>query len=317
MITGMERFHQYTPEDAIYANLQESAHRMGMICEQEISHLSELASELVREIDGATLSSSSVFDFLPKHFFKVQDTSPVHASLVKKALASRSVWQDIVLCKEIQKKIKEKGDFSLNHIFSEPDEISFDVQDTVAYQKNSYADAAFLRFSALLKNPRTQYTNGFPSACEDVFNGRCRFCILPLENSSEGILNSFLRLIDRFELHICAVCDITSTDLSRSTKFALLRRTLTPFRLEKGVKQYFEISCPIETSPSPAEILTAAQLCSLTLCRIDTLNRQSEGTDIADVRFLFDISGGEFSVFLLYLTMRARNVVWRGLYPHL
>ena len=238
----MERFHQYTPEDAIFANLQESALRAGIICEQEIAHLSELASELVRGTDEAPLSDTSVFEFLPRHFFKMQDTSPSNASLIKKALTSRSVWLDIVLCREIQKKIKEKRAFSPDDFFLETDELSFDVQDTVAYQKSSYADAAFLRFSTLLKNPRTHYTSGFPSACEDVFNGRCEFCILPLENSSEGILNSFLRLIDRFELHICATCDITSTDHSRSTKFALLRRTLTPFQLNMGEKQYFELS---------------------------------------------------------------------------
>lgn len=313
----MERFHHYTPEDAIYANLQESAQRAGMICEQEISHLSELASELVRGIDTSSLSTTSIFEFLPKYFFKKTDVLSQHANMIEKAQSCRSVWLDVVLSEQICKRLTGRENFSLDDFFTESDEGAFDAKDRIAYQSNSYADAAYLRFSSLLNNPRMHYTNNFPAACEAVFDGRCEFCILPLENSSEGILNSFLRLIDRFSLCICATCDITSADHSRSTKFALLRRTLTPFRPEKGGKQYFEFSCPIDQSPSPSDILTAAELCALSLCRIDTHIRQTDEKEMTEVRFLFDISDGMFSVFLLYLTMRARGIVWRGLYPHL
>ena len=93
----------------------------------------------------------------------------------------------------------------------------------ISYMKNIYADEAFEMFCRLIGNPAALFASDFQTVCEDVYNGRAEFCILPVETSEEGTLTAFRKLIDKYELVVCCVCSVQGD--GQITKYALLGRS--------------------------------------------------------------------------------------------
>jgi hypothetical protein len=50
----------------------------------------------------------------------------------------------------------------------------------ISYVKNRYNDLAFEHFSHSVANAKPDYALSFTECCENVFDGRCEFCILPI-----------------------------------------------------------------------------------------------------------------------------------------
>ncbi len=313
----MRDFNVFSPEDVIYANLRETALRTDMICEQEIAHLRELAAEITKGIDDNPALANSISDLLTRDFEHVSDALPENAEILRRTHPFHTTWQRILLCMEIRKRLSANRPLPLESLFPDPDEVSSNALERIAYQRSSYADTAYLQFAKLLNLPRAVYTHSFPAACEEVYNGLCEYCLLPLENSSEGPLNSFTRLIDRYRLKIAATCDVTATDGSRTTKFVLLRRNIMPLLKKDPQDLYFELSIPTESPFSVISVLNAAELCGLTLHRIDSRPTQSEHSHLFFTHATFSVSGGDLTAFLLYILIHASAEECIGIYPHL
>lgn len=109
----------------------------------------------------------------------------------------------------------------------QPSPLLFVGGERISGGKVSFTESEVLKkaFASLSKG-HTQfsaaYVSSFTEACEDTLAGLSDFCILPIENSREGILTSVYSLIEKYELFICSVCVIESGEVS--TKFALLCR---------------------------------------------------------------------------------------------
>lgn len=225
-------------------------------------------------------------------------------------------------------------------------EVAPTVRGRIAYMTGSLADKAFLQFAAMLPDARATDVRSFVDACEEVFNGLCQFCILPLESAEEGRLSAFSRLIIRYGLQIVSVCDVIQqgTVGRRCTRFALLcagegdvRFHVSP-RLPEA--RYLELVHTARTSPSVADVLTVADFCGMSLLRADTLSeadatalsmgRESPGdgfvTDTDElplpVILLLDRQAGvagrpgaaSLSVFLRWLSLEAGDDLATGCY---
>lgn len=300
----MADFRNYSPEDVICANLRETAARLGMIGEQERAHLRELAVELAKDSDGPREFAASLPDLLPPTLFGKDGGEDPMLETVRR----------VVFCKEAAERLSTGGILRPEWFLPEPDgEPS--QSDRIAYQRSSYADTAYLRLSPLLSDPRATYAHSFPAACEDVFNGLCEYCILPLENSSEGQLSSFARLIDRYGLRIAATADVTATDGSRTTCFALLRRGVQPLLSADERACCLEISIRLDLPDALVGVLHAARLCGLSLLRVNT-RVDPDGTDLL-AHPIFSASNDRLALFLLYLATGPCRYEVIGLYPHL
>ena len=93
----------------------------------------------------------------------------------------------------------------------------------VSYQKNNYSDRAFSRFFGELDDAEAVFLPTTASVCEDVYYGRCTHCILPIYSSQDGILTTFTKMIEKYDLTIHAVCNVTISDNDSFMRFALLR----------------------------------------------------------------------------------------------
>lgn len=63
-------------------------------------------------------------------------------------------------------------------------------------------------FSKALGELRAIYVASFRESCEAVYHERAEYCILPLEDASDGLLLPFRRMLLKYDLAVCgaAVC---------------------------------------------------------------------------------------------------------------
>ena len=312
----MEDFRSYSPEDAINANLQEISLRFDRICEQELAHLRELAAEITASVTAIPDFIPSLPDRMPARPLPAADSLPQSEDTLHRLRQIRFARQKILLCREIRDQLASKGVLTPEFFFPDPDEISIKAFNRVVYQKSSYADDAYLQFAHLLAVPRASYAHSFLSACEDVYNGLCEYCILPVENTAEGPLNSFLRLIRRYELKIAATCSINGADRAGVTRFALLRRNMTPLLTPFTEAKIFEFDLPNDAPYTASHLLLAAQLCDLDLLQLNTVPRTDEDEQ-SSTRFSFSAKERDLQAYLLYLAMEVPHYQPLGIYSHM
>ena len=312
----MEDFLAYSPENIIAANLNELDERMGYLCEQELAHLRELALQIVEDGSEALDFIASLPDHRPPSPLPRDSRVAENSTLSAQLQRMRGVWKSVLLCSEIDRLLGTQ--YHVEDFFEDAEAPSDASRGRIVYQRNSYADNAYLRFSELIPEARAVYAHSFGAMCEEVVRGNCEYCILPLENSTEGHLNSFARLIDQYELKIAATCDIPTTDGSRITRFALLRRDLSPaLPILKSARCCFEFSLPTNELPEPGEVLYAAACCGLVCNRVDTRVHRAEGIAQSVTQFSFYADYGNLRAFLLFLSMEAPQYTAIGYYVQL
>ena len=308
----MEEFQTYSPEEIILSNLEELFHRGLHIGEQEQAHLRELAREIAAEVaDNQTLLTSLPDHRLPDSTEQSDQASA--SNTFRGALARQlSTRQKVLLCIELSQQIPSPNTF-LQDLFPQGEEVREFSQDRISYQKNSYTELAFQRFSQVLSGrARASYAQSFPAVCEDVFNGVCEYCILPIENSGEGRLISFAHLIAQYDLKITATCDVKVGE-DKITRFALLRRHATPLRDTEKFPHLFEFSCALSQEQDAEDLLAAARLCGLTMQYV-ALRPTEQRKDFHGV---FQADDGNLVAYLLYLAMELPTANLIGHYPNI
>lgn len=310
----MNDFYSYLPEDAIEENLREGLLRMDRLREQEISHLRELAAQITQDSEIHNDWIHSLPDHAPSSLEQSPSDVPVNREMLLQFHERNAEWQSVFLCKEIRRILQSRHELSLQLFFPELNELPQKPLCRIAYQRNSYADAAYFKFSEHVRDPRAIYAHSFISACEDVYNGVCDCCILPVESSAEGQLGSFLRLIAQYELKIVATCDVDGTDAERFTRFALLSRYPAPLT-KSGKESFLEILIALEDGKTATFLQSAAQLCGLRLHRVCSLPQKSDRGFF--LHFAFQTNGADLYAFLLYLAMRVPQHLPVGIYYHI
>ncbi len=180
--------------------------------------------------------------------------------------------------------------------------ISPDDSALIAYVKNNYNDAAFLKFSSLFSFAKVSYCTGFEEVCEDVYNSVCDFGLLPIESANDGKLFSFYTLIEKYDLKIVAVCDIDDTHSSNKTRYALISRKSILFH-NRNENAYFEFSLINSGAGVLSDILSAAVSCDAHLYRIDTISLPYD--DLAFKFYhIFDARGSDILPLILYLDLK-------------
>lgn len=312
----MEQFHAYSPEDIILSNLRETSERHACLFEQELAHLAELAEELIEgQIDETELLSAIPDFHLPTCLPNEQSHLPTNQKALNRLEEIHSIEQRVLLCDEMRKLLQKDPSRASMDFFLDPEKAESQSQQRIIYQKSSFSDTAFLQFASLYNAPRAMYAHSFQVACENVFNGICEFCILPIENNSEGKLIGFIKLIDQYSLKIAATCDVIGNDGTRATRFALLCKEIQQPLQKKNL--FLEIAFPNNPKHTVTELLLAAQLCGLSLSRIDSVPSIDANEKNTLYHTVFSIDNATLPTFLLYLTMEIPQYSIVGIYHHI
>ena len=183
--------------------------------------------------------------------------------------------------------------------------------DRVAYLENLYADEAYRRFSGMLHDPTVLYADSFSGVCETVSAARARMCILPMENSTDGILTGFRALLAKYDLKIVAVCEVPTGDESM-TRFALLQKSIG-FPGADREPVFFRFTLFSDSPEVLGDVMLAADALGLPLCKIDTVS--AAYTDFA---FAYDVTltcrPETLAGFYCYLSMEIPHFVPVGLF---
>ena len=181
--------------------------------------------------------------------------------------------------------------------------------------QNIYSDQVFSKlppnFSARALN-----FESFEEMCESIFSGECDFGIMPTESSDNGKLLRFYSLMDRYDLKINAVFDAENSDSSATTRYSIVSRYIEYKEDRFGKPDQFEFSVNLGDPQLLGEILYAADLCGMSLRRIDSLP-----VPYKDNEFLFcpvfDVNDADIDAFLLYMYIDFPQYTPIGIFPKL
>ncbi|MBQ9806838.1 MAG: hypothetical protein IJW49_10100 [Clostridia bacterium] len=303
----MEEFRSYLPDAVIHANLSETAQRMMKLSEQEHAHIAELAAEMLAE----GRQPSDLLASLPDRRLPEPEPS---AGILGENLATvlqmqklHALWQRLLLASELRSGLEFGKHDIPEFFFSETETPDDSAKGRVIYQRSNYADLAFRHFFGGQDSVHALYTHSFSVVCEEVMRGNCEYCILPLETSSD-------RMIDRYSLKIVASCDIPIEDGKKMIRFALLRRSLVPLFQPIDGNTLFECVIPLTDSLSVADLLLAAECCGLKLCRIDSGFYLIDESSVHAIHTVFSIGQGDLCSYLVYLAMQTPDFEMIGLY---
>lgn len=208
----------------VLSNLSRLRTREERLGEQILAQLWELAGAVMQDAAGDPDTLTSILlalqsDREEPRAIPGQDVLPEYRTLLDRLRARDGLYARLVLYRYLDVR-NPAGCCTVLPLRDVPPT----VRGRVAYMTGSLADKAFLRFSEWLPGCRAADARSFVDACEEVYNGLCQFCILPLESAEEGRLAAFSRLIVRYGLQTIAVCDVTQRGVNgfRRTRFALL-----------------------------------------------------------------------------------------------
>ena len=144
-------------------------------------------------------------------------------------------------------------------LFAAESDTAGDTEDALrtAYMQNRYTDQAWRSFAQQIPGMTAEYFTSYAAVCEEVYNGRCHYCILPLYTSTDGHLVSFRKLIGKYDLKVCLETEVEMADES-VMRFVLLRRKV----VEEGqthVPPYVTLSVVLAEDRYIGALLTACE----------------------------------------------------------
>ena len=182
----------------------------------------------------------------------------------------------------------------------------------IAYMRSPLADEAYRVFSKTVREASVVYPQSFAAACEDVYNGRVGYCILPYESSDEGSLSGFVKLIAKYELSPVRVCSLATEH--GSTRFVLLGRSQYLSALGGG-KRLLKITVDRPEADTVLRICSAAEELCVPL-------RKTESTPVSlgegyAAAMTFEFTGKDASPFLLYLALEVPECSEKAIFEEL
>lgn len=306
-----------TPFDAIHDNLTELYGKQARLLECRIAHLEEWAEAVLRAAGGERDALLRLLGMphtdrngtLSAHV-PAENREMLHHYLMHLAPLERLSLLRIIIGRIDSELLAESAEGMVT------DDISEHAADKIAYVQNTFADTAYLCFSAQLAHPRAAYFDSFSDVCEEVYNGICEYCILPILHDRDGKLFRFYELLEKYDLRIVCACDVprTEKDGTTVTRYALIRKTLPLFRAaDRHAQHYLELRLPTDSSTSLCALLQAAQACRIVPERVDT-RPDSERTDGLCHHLTLRLSDSDIRTFLAFLTLDVPRCTVAGLY---
>lgn len=273
-------------------NIEEFSRRRRISEAQRVGMVNELLGVLVAE--SSAESAGEVYE----EFMKVLPTS---------------TYEDRArLCMKLYASPRYGTQMRKSCFFGE--NIAAGSHGKVSLVRNSYNERAFSHFSAIIRRPKDVIAPSFAAACEEVYDNRSEFCILPVENAQSGRLFGFYSMLDRYELRICAVCEPDSEDNGDGgVKYALVGRSV-PDRISKNASWSFEFSVISDSGRDFFEISRVSEIFGARLVKIDSLPVEYDG-GLQKYYFTFGLPEASIPAFDLFLNEEYSRYTAVGMYP--
>ena len=271
---------------------------------KEISELEEEKQLLLREyFDISTFSSlpfATAASRLRSAYWarRKEDKSSLRSETVKEKIFVASLLAENYTIDDI--------------INSEEDIRSIGTKAKIAYwASNRYSRLAYNRFSSLSEAAEHIAAESFSDVCELVSDGDSDFGILPIENSTDGRLVGFYRMLDKYDLKICAVCNIEDDTGEHFTRFALISRTLC--RFDNTRSRSIELSATSSNATQILEIIAIAEHWGMPVKRLSSVPLYYRGNACIDTVTLA-LSDKTAASFFIYLYLFGKDINILGVF---
>lgn len=248
----------------------------------------------------------------------LNEAIPENRKVLSDVYSEISNDERIYLCRVIIELCTSKGGRSIMSYLINTDNIVH--SNRIACLRNSYTDTAYDIFCRELKDPTVVYSTDFNNVCEDVYYSRAGLCILPIQNSTDGNLVSFRKLINKYDLKTVMTCSV-DTPNNNYTKFALLKKNIENIRLKSHNIRYqtfLEFTITLSDTAELSQLLRAAESYNMRLHKIDSMPvSYSENQYSYDIVIAVNDSEFDLMCFICYLYLEMPQFTPVGLYKHL
>ncbi len=311
-----------TSTEIALKNLSELEERLNLIIEERLAHIDELSQAIATDGEETDIIKSIILSLKPESFCDNETIIDKNKKSISRIYSALSLRERLLICEAISNTYSNGKKISLDIIFADGQPTKGQTQNQrIAYLKSSYNDAVYLKFASLLDSPRASYYDSIANVCESVYNGLCEYCILPLETSTDGKLLGFYDLILKYGFKICAVYDLPNTDGIKHTRYGLIGKNFDPYDTHLHTKsnvKYLEFAFEHDSYPSAADVLSAAEFCSMRLRRIDTLGILSaKSAKIPTLCPIFRVDIADINTFLTFMAIDCPTFKPLGIYTQI
>ena len=215
------------------------------------------------------------------------------------------------LCRSIAEKSIPHTFSDLNTLFYGLSPESANHSDKkIAFLRNRQAFRAFECFAKTLGGVSVLYENNFQNACESVALEQATYAIIPIYSTTDGRLNSFYRMIEKYELSIILTCDVDSDDGASMTTFALVYKD--KICLHVGAPK-FECKITFDDLASISDIADAAYYYGAVLEGLESLPVMFSGR-AGTFSVVFDLENADIDGLICYLALEYPQMSVIGIY---
>jgi hypothetical protein len=197
-------------------------------------------------------------------------------------------------------------------VFGENDSADASAEGKIAYVKNKRGDDAYLNFARAVSKARSEYVASIQDACEAVADNRCEYCIVPIENDTDGKLYAFYQLLDRYALKIYRTVRVHSDDGTDGITYALVSGGIKPLR-RGNTRQRFEFSVVGIGADFVFDVLSASRELGASVYSAATLPL-GYGDRSNRCYFALELLPSDAVVMALYLSLEYNGYTPLGLY---
>lgn len=180
-----------------------------------------------------------------------------------------------------------------------------------AYMQNRYTDQAWRCFAEQIPGLTAEYFSSYAAVCEEVYNDRCQYCILPLYTSTDGHLTSFRKLIGKYDLKICLETEVELADES-IMRFVLLRRKIVE-KEQTHVPTNVALSVVLAEDRCIGALLTACETLGAVVTTVFSIPLEY-GDRSQEYCLELDMTEGNLSALVLFLEASQLRYTLVGLY---
>ncbi len=306
-----KEYKEYAPLDAIGENLSENGAKLARAFELRFGELDSLCRFSDSEAELLRLNERSL-----RHKFalKPEENAPKPScEAIEMYSEVCSLADHAMLCRTAAEKNCGGLASVLGSLEPEQNEEALAFDPKIAYRKAPGADIAYEKFASVLPDASAHYCESFREVCESVKSGDAALGILPHENSEDGKLMSFVKLIDEFELRIVAACEVVSRGRGDATRYILIGNELSLIAVLTGITT-FEFELNDRGDGALSRVLSGASLLGLGVERLDTVGF-SDGGIIYDVRLATDQASLE--AYVRFLELESVSFIPLGVYTEL
>ncbi len=295
----------------VLKNISKLNNAQSGILEKRFAHLSELVDILYNEA-----GTDEIF-FRDKNFIELykqlmgksrtvvsEASESFNKVKLEYAVKILSAAERAYICRKITDEMGIKGVISVGTYF---DFFDKNENETVSCVQNDYSDKAYTQFAGILHSSKVKFRSNYEKICEDVYFNKSMYCIIPIEDSTDGKLWGLSKLIEKYELKILMITKVFNN--GGWTFFALVAKNISIPLLCNG-KKHIQISLKAEEAILP--VIIAADLNNLKVVSV-------ESSDDAESMLNMDLSVCDEGIcgFFTFLFLEYDQFILKNFYGEL